>query len=295
MDKQVGFIGLGNMGTPMTQRLIEAGYEVWGYDVRPELVEALRKAGGRGAGSIGEVAENTPVILLCLPDSNVVEKVIEGEGGLLTTAKAGQLIFDMSSSYPPSTVRLGELLKAKGINFLDAPVSGGVRGAVSGKLTVMIGGDEHLFEKWEELLRVFGTNIFHIGTLGIGHTLKALNNLLSASSLLATSEVIILATRLGLDTNRVIEVLNQSTGQSNATETKFPEFILPKTFDSGFTVGLLRKDTSIALRLAKDEKIPMHSGKIVEQLLTYATITGAADWDHTEMIRILEEWTGENA
>ena len=293
MNKRVGFIGLGNMGTPMTQRLIEAGYEVWGYDVRPELVEALREAGGRGAVSIGKDAENTPVILLCLPDSNVVEKVIEGEGGLLETGKAGLLIFDMSSSYPPSTVRLGDLLKAKGIDFLDAPVSGGVRGAVAGKLTVMVGGDERLSEKWEGLLRVFGTNIFHIGTLGMGHTLKALNNLLSASSLLATSEVIILATRLGLDTNRVIEVLNQSTGQSNATETKFPEFILPKTFDSGFPVGLLRKDTSIALRLAKEAKIPMHSGKIVEQLLTYATLTGAADWDHTEMIRILEEWTGE--
>ena len=293
MDKRVGFIGLGNMGAPMTRRLVEAGYEVWGYDVRPELVENLRETGGHGAASIGEVAERVPVILLCLPDSSVVESVIEGEGGLLSIAKAGQLIFDMSSSYPPSTVRLGGLLKAKGVDFLDAPVSGGVRGAVAGTLTVMVGGDERLSEKWEGLLCVFGPNIFHAGALGTGHTLKALNNLLSASSLVAASEALILATRLGLDPDRVIEVLNQSTGRSDATVTKFPKFILPRTFDAGFPVGLLRKDVSIALRLAKEEKIPMHSGKIVEQILTYAANTGAADWDHTALIRILEDWTGE--
>ncbi|MDP6087737.1 MAG: NAD(P)-binding domain-containing protein, partial [Nitrospinota bacterium] len=158
MEKRVGFIGLGNMGIPMSRRLLEAMYEVWGFDIQPDAVEAFVQAGGRAAASIGEVAENVPTILLSLPDSQAVESVVEGEGGLLRTATAGQVIIDMSTSHPSSTRRLGKLLKEKGIDFLDAPVSGGVRGAVAGTLTVMVGGEEKRFEQSEPVLRVFGPN-----------------------------------------------------------------------------------------------------------------------------------------
>ncbi|MFQ5915283.1 MAG: NAD(P)-dependent oxidoreductase [Nitrospinota bacterium] len=293
MDKRVGFIGLGRMGAPMTRRLMEAGYEVWGFDVRQGAAEALARAGGRAPTSIQEVAANAPTILLSLPDSDAVESVVEGEGGLLDSAPAGRLIIDMSTSYPPSTLRLGKILKEKGIDLLDAPVSGGVRGAEEGRLSVMVGGDEALFEKTEPLLRVFGQNVYYVGKLGSGHILKALNNLLSASHLLATSEAMVLATRLGLDPDRAIEVINQSSGRSGSSENKFPNYILPRTFDSGFPLGLLLKDVSIATRLAKEEKIPMHTAKLVEQVLAFAVKQGADDWDHTALIKMLEEWTGE--
>ena len=292
MDKRVGFIGLGRMGTPMTRRLLEAGYEVWGYDVRKEPAEALGRAGGHAASSIEEVAAGAPTVLLSLPDSNAVENVVEGEGGGLQSAAAGRLIIDMSTSYPPSTLRLGKALKEKGIDLLDAPVSGGVRGAEGGKLAVMVGGDENLFERSEALLRVFGSNVYYVGKLGSGHVLKALNNFLSASHLLATSEAMVLATRLGLDPDRAIEVLNHSTGRSGTTDVKFPNYILPRTFDSGFPLGLLLKDVSIAVRLAKEEDVPMHSANLLEQVLAFAVKQGGGDWDHTALIRMLEEWTG---
>jgi 3-hydroxyisobutyrate dehydrogenase-like beta-hydroxyacid dehydrogenase len=293
MDKRVGFIGLGQMGAPMTRRLIEAGYEVWGYDIHPPAAETLAQAGGRAAASIGQVAENAETILLSLPDSTAVESVVEGEGGLLHTAPTGRLVIDMSTSYPPSTRRLGKILEEKEINFLDAPVSGGVRGAVAGTLTVMVGGEENLFEKSEPILRVFGPNVHYVGGLGTGHILKALNNFLSASHLLATSEAMIVATRLGLDPDRTIEILNQSTGRSNTSEVKFPKYILPRTFDAGFPLRLLLKDVSITTRLAKEENIPMHSANLLEQMLAFAAAQGGGDWDHTALIRMLEEWTDE--
>ena len=293
MAKRVGFIGLGNMGIPMSKRLLESGYEVWGYDINPDAVEAFVQAGGRAAASISEVAQNTSTVLLSLPDSKAVEGVVEGEGGLLRTAAAGQVIIDMSTSHPSSTRRLGKLLKEKGIDFLDAPVSGGVRGAVAGTLTVMVGGEEKLFEQSERVLRVFGPNVHYVGGPGAGHILKALNNFLSASHLLATSEAMIIATRLGLDPDRTIEILNQSTGRSNTSEVKFPKYILPRTFDAGFPLKLLLKDISIATRLAKEENIPMHTGNLLEQMLAFAVKGGAGDRDHTALIRMLEEWTGE--
>ena len=164
---------------------------------------------------------------------------------------------------------------------------------MAGTLTVMVGGEEKLFEKSEPVLRVFGPNVHYVGGPGAGHILKALNNFLSASHLLATSEAMIIATRLGLDPDRTIEILNQSTGRSNTSEVKFPNYILPRTFDAGFPLKLLLKDISIATRLAKEENIPMHTGNLLEQMLAFAVKGGAGDRDHTALIRMLEEWTGE--
>jgi 3-hydroxyisobutyrate dehydrogenase-like beta-hydroxyacid dehydrogenase len=292
MKEKVGFIGLGAMGVPMSQRLLEAGYPLVVFDVRKEAVETIVKKGARGAASSKEVAEQCGKVITIVPNSEAVEQVVFGPAGLLEGMKAGSVLMEMTSAYPPSTLKVNQALAVKGVHMIDAPVSGGVVGAVAGTLSVMVGGDEKIFESCRPILSVMGKNLFYIGGIGFGHTLKAINNFLSATTLAATSEALILASKMGISPQRAVEVLQVSTGRSYATELKIPKFVLPRTFNSGFTLELMHKDLNTVTRMAREYKVPMLLANLVQELYGYSLAHGDNKTDHTAIFSSLEDLAG---
>ncbi len=292
MEGKLGFIGVGNMGGPMAANLIKAGYSLVVHDIRPGPVEEAVKLGAESAGSPAEVAAICPAVITILPTSNEVEEVVLGENGIIEGAGEGSIVIEMSTSYPGSTHKINQALQERGIRMMDAPVSGGVKGAVEGTLSVMVGGDEELFREFKPMFDSVGTGVFHLGDVGAGHTMKAINNFLSACSLIATSEAVVLAAKAGMDPAKVVELLQNSSGRSYSTDYKFPTFVLPRKFDAGFPIKLLHKDLDILVRLGRELDVPMFVANMVEQMYKYACTQGMGDLDHTAIIKVLEDWTG---
>lgn len=287
---RLGFIGLGNMGTPMSRRLVEAGYAVTGTDLAPANRERLAQAGGTAVETAVEVAAVSDVLILMLPNSDVVEAVLL-DGGVGAALPAAALIVDMSSSEPLRTRALAEKLAANGpARLVDAPVSGGVGGAEKGTLTIMAGGEADTVADLAEVLSVLG-RVRHTGPVGSGHALKALNNLLSATHLLATSEAMVAGQEFGLDPHTMLEVFNASSGRSGSTENKWPNFVLPGGYDSGFGLGLMLKDMKIATQLAAAIDRPSRLGNHAVELWTAASAELSPGADHTEIAR----WAGHDS
>jgi 3-hydroxyisobutyrate dehydrogenase len=283
LPQAVGFIGLGRMGDPMARRLVAGGVTVRGHDSAPEAVKELTEV-IIPADTAAAAAEGVPVVILMLPDSNVVESVVDD--GLLDALAPGSLLVDMSSSEPLRTRSLAERVAARGVTLVDAPVSGGVAGARSGTLTIMVGGPDEAAATLTPLLALLG-RVRHVGGVGAGHALKALNNLMSAAHLLASSEVILAGQRFGLDPAVMLEAVNGSSGRSGSTENKWPNYVLPETYDSGFTTGLMAKDIRIALELARATGAPCGLSARVVQLWIEATDRLGGGADHTEIVRWL--------
>lgn len=290
-DRSVGFIGLGKMGEPMVRRLAADGVRVLGYDVAPgragELVDVLTPTDTPAA-----TATDVAAVILMLPDSNVVEKVVL-ESGLADALDPATLLVDMSSSEPTRTRALAGQLAERGLTLVDAPVSGGVSGARAGTLTIMVGGPDEAVARLEPVLTLMG-RMRHVGGVGSGHALKALNNLLSAAHLLATSEAVVAGERFGLDPAVMLEAINGSSGRSGSTENKWPNYVLPGSYDSGFTAGLMVKDIRIALELATATGAPAgHAARTVE-LWERAVNRLGPGADHTEIARWLYEHPEED-
>lgn len=241
-SKTIGFIGLGNMGGRMTRRLVQAGHSVLGYDVEPGRAEEV---GAKTATSVAVVAEGADVILLSLPDSSVVERVVLGEDGLLAHCRGGQIVVDLSTSSPTSTVRLHQLLAAKGVSFLDAGISGGAAAAENGSLTLMVGGSFASLSSIAWVIKPIATKVVHMGKVGDGHLTKVLNNFLNAVSLAATAEVMVAARKADLDLGRALEVFNSSSGVNFATMKRFPSIIKGDYLEGGLTNKLMTKDVSL--------------------------------------------------
>ncbi|GLL12483.1 hypothetical protein GCM10017577_36240 [Pseudonocardia halophobica] len=282
---RVGFVGLGRMGTPMVRRLAAGGVAVRGHDAAPGVAEGLADV-LTPVPSAAAAAEGAPVVVLMLPDSGIVEKVVDG--GLLDALAPGTLLVDMSTSEPLRTRALAERVAERGATLVDAPVSGGVAGAEAGTLTIMVGGPDDAAQRLTPLLALMG-RVRHVGGTGAGHALKALNNLLSASHLLATSEAILAGERFGLDATAMLEAINGSSGRSGSTETKWPTHIVPGTYGSGFTAGLMVKDLRIALGLAEAVDAPRGHAERTLALWSRAVGTLGPEADHTEIARWLRE------
>jgi 3-hydroxyisobutyrate dehydrogenase-like beta-hydroxyacid dehydrogenase len=293
MKPRIGFVGLGNIGFPMCRRLLESGYEVLAYDANPEAVSRLEDTPAEPADSLKALAA-ADVVLLSLPGSDVVEEVVLGEGGLAEGLSSGKVLIDTSSSRPSSTRDLAKKLAESGVEMLDAPVSGGVLRAEEGKLAVMVGGREEVFERWREVLESFGEKIFHVGDHGAGHLVKSLNNLLSATTLASAAEAVILAEKAGVAPEALLEVINAGNGRSYSTEVKFPKFILDRSFDDGFALGLMVKDLKIALETAAEMGHPMFSGSSISQLWQAAAARGYGLEGHTSIYAFLENLSGED-
>lgn len=244
MSARIGFIGLGNMGSRMARRLIAADFEVLGYDPAPGAAEST---GTRIAPSVGAVVAQSEHILLSLPDSHVIETVMLSEGGVLDTARRGQVVVDLSTSAPASTQMLRARLAERGVELLDAGVSGGAAAAEKGTLTLMVGGSESALEQVRSTLKPLATNVYHMGESGAGHSTKLLNNFLNAVNLAASSEVMVAAKAAGLDVEQVLRVINSSSGANWATQHRFPSIVRGDYLQGGLTSQLMLKDLMLYL------------------------------------------------
>ncbi len=292
MTPKLGLIGLGNIGEPVCRQLIKEGYEVSVFDANGEAVARLEDTAAEPASSPKALASVADVVLLSLPNSAVVEEVVLGEDGLIGSLSPGKVVIDTSSSKPSSTRMISARLAQAGIDMLDAPVSGGVMKAREGTLSVMVGGRREVFERCSPILQAFGGQIFFLGNHGAGHLAKALNNLLSATTLASAAEAVILAERAGLSPETFVEVINASNGRSYSTEVKFPKYILDRSFDDGFATALMSKDLKIALEAAAEIDFPMLIGSTVAQVWQAAVARGNGARNHTEIYAFLEEMTG---
>lgn len=292
MKPVIGFIGIGAMGKLMSENLLKAGYPLVVYDIKVQATDGLVAQGASRAATAQELANSCSVVITMLPASPDVEAVILGPRGVAEGANSGSIVIDMSSSYPGSTKMIAARLTERGIRMLDAPVSGGTRGARAGTLSIMVGGSEPNYEECRPIFDAMGKNIYYIGGIASGHTVKALNNLCSAVSLAITSEALVVATRLGLDPEKIIEVINSSSGRSWSSEYKFPNFILNGVFNTGFSMSLMNKDVEMATRLGRELHIPMFLGSMAQQLYDHAVGQGSGGDCHTAIIKLMEKWAG---
>ncbi len=283
----IGFIGLGNMGGPMTRRLVEAGYRVQAFDVAETARAAAVQAGATEAPDLATAVAGADAVILMLPNSQIVTDVLNDDG-LIAAIAEGTLVVDMSSSEPLRTRELAEALTATGVAMVDAPVSGGVSGAENGRLTIMVGGGEDEVARIWPVLQKLGRPV-HTGGIGSGHAVKALNNLLSATHLWATSEAMIAGQKFGLDPAVMLSVFNGSSGRSGSTENKWPNFILPGSYNSGFGLRLMLKDMKIAVQLAEQSGAPSEMGADAVALWQRAADELPPQSDHTEVARWLME------
>lgn len=281
----VGFVGLGNMGAPMARNLVAGGLHVQAFDLAKDAREEFRQSGGIEAASAADAARGADVVILMLPDSNVVESVVEAPE-FLAALTPGAVIIDMSSSEPERTRALARRLSASGITMVDAPVSGGVSKAVTGQLAIMVGGPDDAVDAVTSVLERMG-RVFRAGPVGAGHAVKALNNLMSATHLLITGEAMLAGERFGIAPEAMLSIVNASSGRSGSTENKWPNFVLPGSFDSGFALRLMLKDMRIAVALANSLATPNVLGDRVVEIWGRAADELAPTADHTEIVRWL--------
>ncbi len=290
----LGMVGAGNMGYPMASRLIDAGYTVRCYDSDASALRRVADRGAQPADAPAQVVGGANAVLLSLPSSDVVEDVLLN-GGLADAAAPGTVLVDMGSSRPSSTRMLGQRLAPRHVGYVDAPVSGGVAGAEAGRLTIMVGGPDWAVATVRPVLEMLGSKVLHVGDVGAGHALKALNNLLSATHLLATSEAMRIGEAFGLNAENMLAALNSSSGRSGSTEVKWPDYVLPGSYDSGFGLRLMVKDMKIAVELASDTGRSAALARAALGLWDEAARSLPADADHTEIVRWLDQLNTDDA
>jgi 3-hydroxyisobutyrate dehydrogenase len=282
------FVGLGRMGNPMA-RLHALEHETVLVDEDADLAASLgAETGCVVAGSVEEVPPGVDTAILMLPDSSVVESVLL-KRGLLERLPSGSMVIDMGSSVPASTRRLAAAARGRGIAYVDAPVSGGVAKARTGELAIMVGGETDDVDRARPHLEPLGATVLHVGGPGAGHAAKALNNLASASNLAVAAEVLTAAGAFGITPESMVEVLNASTGRSQASEVKYPRHVLTGTWDSGFSMDLMIKDLGIALDLVDDQGVSAPVAATARESAVRAReALGGAGLDHTEVARWYE-------
>ncbi|WP_158010865.1 NAD(P)-dependent oxidoreductase [Tardibacter chloracetimidivorans] len=287
-----GFVGLGSMGRHMASRLLRADTALVVNDVNPASVEALQRQGARPAASPRAVADEAGIIFCSLPTPDVVDQVIFGEDGLCH-GSAVRTIVDLSTTGPRMSERIGDALRERGIAFVDAPVSGGTSGAEAGTLTLMISGDGAAIDAVMPSLRHIGSNLFVVGDkAGQGQTVKLANNMLFASNLVGAYEATALAVAGGVAPERLLEVINASSGRSYVTEKRIDPPVLDRDFAVRFATGLLRKDVKLALQEAEASGALLFVARAAAQFLDIAKAEGMADEDYTALIRLFERWNG---
>ncbi|OGA32975.1 MAG: hypothetical protein A3F75_06345 [Betaproteobacteria bacterium RIFCSPLOWO2_12_FULL_64_23] len=290
----VGFVGIGKMGLPMAKRIAAHDYPLHVYDTSASALEAICAVSGvKASASLADIGRECEVVILMLPDSAMVKKVLYGEkDGLAAHLKKGAVIIDMSSSSPSVTRELGPRLSAGGVDLIDAPVSGGVKRAVDGSLAIMAGGEPAVIARVKPLLLTMGKAIVETGMLGSGHAMKALNNYVSAAGLLAACEALKVGADFGIAPDKIVAVLNASTGKNNSTENKLMQFIVSGQFNSGFSLGLMKKDISIATDLAKSLGSDTLLGEVLLKSWADAETKLGGAADHTEIHRMLGRSAG---
>lgn len=288
---RIGFVGIGNMGAPMVRCLLRAGHRIAIHDTSHAATEPFKSEPAITiVPSLSDLAAMCAMIITMLPDSGVVRRVVLGapsSPGLSTGLRPASLLVDMSSSYAPDTVRLGEEIAVLGSRLIDAPVSGGIGKAVSGTLAIMVGGRDEDIDRAAPILAAMGS-LHRTGALGSGHAMKALNNYVSAAGLLATCEALRIGASFGLDPLTMVRVLNASTGRNNTTENKAERYLVPRHFNSGFSLTLMAKDVGMARALAADLSIDADELAFVARYLEAASQALGPTADHTAVMAYVE-------
>jgi 3-hydroxyisobutyrate dehydrogenase len=291
--KSIAFVGLGNMGLPMVANLLKAGYQVHAYDVRREAIEAAVGQGAMAASSAADATSHGEAVITMVPNSPEVEIAYLGPQGVLDGARSGQLAIDMSTIDPATTRKVGARLEANGVRMLDAPVSGGVPGAVAGTLTIMVGGDPAAVAEARPILSAMGKNVVHVGPLGAGEVAKICNNLLAGVSMIAAAEAFTIGIRAGVDPKILHEVIRTSSGNCWALEHNCPVAgLAPKAasnrdFTAGFMTDLMAKDLSLARAAARDLGVPCFTGALAHDLYMLASRHGLGRKDFSSVIQLL--------
>lgn len=287
----LGFIGIGRMGGPMAGRLLDAGHSLCIFDANPEAVKPLVARGAKLARSAAEVASNATMVFLSLPTLPIVQAVVLGENGVIhgSTVKA---VIDLSTTGPSAAKNIAQALAQQKIGWVDAPVSGGVPGAIKGTLAVMVSAPKATAESVDPLLRVFGTTFFTGEKPGLAQVAKLGNNLLAAAAVVLSSEAIAMGVKAGLDPKVMCDIINASSGRNSATQDKFPKAILTGTFDYGFATALSYKDVRLCIDEAEALGVPMVAGAVIRQMLAITNAKFGPDSDFTSIARVIEEWAG---
>jgi 3-hydroxyisobutyrate dehydrogenase-like beta-hydroxyacid dehydrogenase len=287
----IGFIGLGNMGFPMARRLIEAKHQLFVFDSRKEVMDKLVALGAKPASSPKDVADQAETVMASLPSLQASLEVATGKNGVIEGKRVKRFV-DLSTIGSQMAVRIHDLLAKRGVVQIDSPVSGGVAGAEKGTLAVMVSGPRADFEAIKAALEVIG-KVFFIGeNPGAGQTMKLANNFLSATAMVATSEAVVMGVKAGLDPAIMVDVINSGSGLNTASRDKFPRSVLPRTFDYGFTTGLMVKDVRLALDEMKSLGLSMEVAEAVGRLWEAVISEIGADSDFTSAIKPIEKKAG---
>jgi 3-hydroxyisobutyrate dehydrogenase len=291
---KIGFIGTGTMGQPMLANLVKKGFQVAVYDVVPAALDAAAKLGAARAGSIREAAADSDLVITMLPSSANVEAVYLGADGIIEVPMAGRLCVDMSTIDPGTSQRVAARLEERGIRFLDAPVSGGVGGAVAGTLAIMVGGDVRDLEEARPVLAAMGSNLIHVGAVGAGEVAKLCNNLISGSALIAVAEAFRIGEAFGVDLQILTNVIAKSSGATWVMEHMHP---VPGIVDSaassrqyapGFMTDLMAKDLALAVNAAREKRVPVAVAAAAQQLYRMASSHGLGREDFSAVYKFLK-------
>lgn len=311
-EKKIGFIGLGTMGFAMCYGLYKKGFSMVlpvyrreidqsgsfiplapDKETKTALYDEMLEHGCEGAETSAELFARSDFIIISMPTSKQVEMNVLGEGGILENARPGTVVIDLTSADASSTRKLSSLLEEKGIEMLDAPVSGGQAGAINQTLSVMVGGKKEIYEKSRPVLETIGKpeKVIYVGPSGAGDTIKSVNNFLSCACLLATTEGLMVAAKAGIDPKTAVQVIGSSGGSSNASLYKFPSLIFTGQ-GMNMAVDLMWKDIALYVAAAKDGKVPAFIGNIVNQLFGLPSVEGKGGEDFVEVVRMYEQWCG---
>ncbi len=291
MAQKIGFIGLGIMGKPMARNLRKAGYAPTVYNRSRPAMEELKREGATLGSSAKDVAAASEVVITMLPNSPDVEAVVLGANGVLEGAQPGTTVIDMSTISPLASQTIYEEAKKKKVNTLDAPVSGGEKGAIEGTLSIMVGGDREVFEAVLPILQAMGKTITYMGAAGAGGFTKLANQVIVALNLTAIGEALTLGGKAGLDPERLIQALGGGMAGSRCLEMKGPQ-IIKGNFQPGFTIDLHHKDLGLIMEAARALQVPLPTTAVVQELFSALRVKGRGAWDHSAVITILEELAG---
>jgi len=294
MAQDVGFIGLGIMGRPMARNLLRAGYSLVVHDRNRAPVDELAKEGARPANSCREVAGRCDVLITMLPNSPDVELVALGRDGIVEGARPGLLYLDMSTISPIVSQKVGAALAAKGVKMLDAPVSGGEKGAIDGALSIMVGGEKDVFDAVLPIFQAMGRTITLLGPLGFGGFTKLANQIIVAVNLTALGEALTLGKKAGLDRELLLTALAGGLAGSKCLEQKRPNY-LANSFNPGFKVDLHYKDLGLIMEAARELGVPLPTTAVVQELFSALRVKGRGGLDHSGVITLLEDLAGVSA
>ena len=295
-NEKIGFVGLGMMGLPMARNLVEDGYSVNVFDLNEATVNAAKDFGATSSDSAADTATLSDIVITMVPDSEHVEAVIAGEDGILEGLKPGSVVIDMSTIDPEMGKKMANLIEAKGSNFVDAPVTGGVGGAEAGILSILVGGNAEVFERALPVLNVLGGDVSHMGPVGSGHTTKIANQLIGVATLAGMAEAFVLAKKSGLDMQAFFDAVKNGAGRSWALETLGPK-ILDGDFTPGFMVKHMQKDLRLAGQLAAETGTALPTSTLIAQLYRLVQADGpdAVNQGHQALVQAIEKMSNEKA